>query len=815
MKLTLQANEIHEKDEKLKRYRRIGMKAVKEKEQLQKTVDSWKDSSKNLWRLINSGMSSTSKIGLGYEIKSNDEEKDEEVELIVVPLAVRIPEEKDESRTSSTNSKKENSLMPELEIFHKPETGIFDEASYDEEGLITDFNSLLTEIEVSPTPTLRIHSIHPKSQILGDPKYAVQSKEQSGRTYLEHDFSVIFKSRQRNNHKRSNNIPGKKNCYSSASTSMGFVDHTSGMKIYDRWTTNDFSSLLLSSGSSSISKAQTKLGMMVYLGNLPLNWYALTTNPTIYDSLLKQFWQTATANTNVDGSLDITATIDTISFFTPQWRYLVHHLLHCISPKSGGWDQFGSNIATALVCLSTGRVYNFSKLIFDGMVANLKARSMFVMYPRFLQMILNIQTEDKHLYLAVSLTKKIFGNMKRGFRGAPRPLLPSMLLVATNQNAGQDHDAVAPSQPSSSALPTPTPTPLPIPTPTPTPPPIPTPTPTPLPIPTPTPTPLPIPTPTPTPPPIPTPTPTPPPISTPTPTPIPDTEPTPFEHIYEEPSPVHHHFSPPQEHVPSQMPMDDLLHEVPKLISRIEVGEWHLKHTKLTMGNAIVKLVKKVKKLEGFLKRRNLVLTDSEEEEPEAQGRKNQDDPQDSSVQGLVTPSTTKVKDFQARNKSLLLKERSTEKKRGKEKKVVSSWIFKKKLMLYAEGVNTGSIKLSTGDEKLSTGDEQVSTVGAKKPTSDQDKGQREGKAPMISEETPKKSKEQILQEKLALLIASVDTEHKRRAKLDASAELSKSNARIDEDLKERILQRKWLILSIKGRNTLQNKELKLKETSP
>ncbi|GJZ34720.1 ribonuclease H-like domain-containing protein [Tanacetum coccineum] len=39
-KLTFQANEIYEKDEKLKRYRRIGMKAVKEKEQLQKTLDS-------------------------------------------------------------------------------------------------------------------------------------------------------------------------------------------------------------------------------------------------------------------------------------------------------------------------------------------------------------------------------------------------------------------------------------------------------------------------------------------------------------------------------------------------------------------------------------------------------------------------------------------------------------------------------------------------------------------------------------------------------------------------------------------------------
>ncbi|GKB71489.1 ribonuclease H-like domain-containing protein [Tanacetum coccineum] len=71
--LTFQPNKLYEKVEKLKKYRRIGMKAVKEKEQLQKTVDSWKDSSKNLWKLVNSGMSSNSKVGLGYGIKSNNE----------------------------------------------------------------------------------------------------------------------------------------------------------------------------------------------------------------------------------------------------------------------------------------------------------------------------------------------------------------------------------------------------------------------------------------------------------------------------------------------------------------------------------------------------------------------------------------------------------------------------------------------------------------------------------------------------------------------------------------------------------------------
>ncbi|GJZ71014.1 hypothetical protein Tco_0634865 [Tanacetum coccineum] len=327
--------------------------------------------------------------------------------------------------------------------------------------------------------------------------------------------------------------------------------------------------------------------------------------------------------------------------------------------------------------------------------------------------------------------------MKRGFRGAPRPLLPSMLLVATNPNAGQEHAVVAQSQPSSSTPQvqshTPTPTPPPIHTPTPTPPPIHTPIPTPPPI--------------------------------PTPTPIPDTEPTPFEHIYEEPSPVHQHFSPPQEQAPSQMSMDDLLQAVPELISRIDSLETDLKQTKLTMGNAIVKLVKKVKKLEGFLKRRNMVLSDSEEEEPEAQGRKSQesqDDPLDSSVQGLVTPSSTKVnasgeeqvedispntlEAAKTLSKVASLKPRSIDKgrrykrrKEAKGKKVVSSLDFQEEVDTGAEQVNTAE-GVSTGSTKLSTGSEQVSTVGDKKSTSSPDKGQRAGKAPMIIEETPKKS---------------------------------------------------------------------------
>nr|GEW12879.1 synaptobrevin, longin-like domain protein [Tanacetum cinerariifolium] len=53
--------------------------------------------------------------------------------------------------------------------------------------------------------------------------------------------------------------------------------------------------------------------------------------------------------------------------FFHQWKYLIHTIMQCISPKSTGFNEFSSNIDTALVCMATNRVYNFSKMIFDGM----------------------------------------------------------------------------------------------------------------------------------------------------------------------------------------------------------------------------------------------------------------------------------------------------------------------------------------------------------------------------------------------------------------------------------------------------------------
>ncbi|GJT00111.1 hypothetical protein Tco_0821280 [Tanacetum coccineum] len=522
--------------------------------------------------------------------------------------------------------------------------------------------------------------------------------------------------------------------------------------------------------------------------------YALTTNPTIYDSLVKQFWQTATANTLADGTLELHATIDTIvytiteasirnklqladasgitmlpnneifegmghmgyptdgsftfwkSFFTPQWRFLVHHILHCISSKSGGWDQFGSNIATALICLSTGRVYNFSKLIFDGMVANLKSKTKFLMYPRFLQLILDIQTENKHPYLAVTLTKKIFGNMKRGFRGVPRPLLPAMLSIA-NPSAGQEAPSVT--QPSSSMVPPTPPTTQPIPSEATTIPPLSQPT---------------------------------------SPTPLPAHEPT--EHIFEQPS-SQQPLIPRQEATTSQ------------LMTRIDNLEKQLKETKQTFGKAILTLMERVKTLEVALKRKTkrVLLSDSKEEETEAQGRKFHDlDPLVSLLQEIVTPSKTPSKTVNAlgekqvedispttlEDPAILTKVKrikSVDKGKRYKRRMVSkesagTGLDFEEVKSAFEEVNTGSIKVSTGFEEINagsldvnTGSDPVTTDSIRVSVPSPDRGRREGKAPMIEEEetqASKKIKEQILQEEAGLAEAI-------RAKLEANAELKES----------------------------------------
>nr|GFC07052.1 synaptobrevin, longin-like domain protein [Tanacetum cinerariifolium] len=82
--------------------------------------------------------------------------------------------------------------------------------------------------------------------------------------------------------------------------------------------------------------------------------------------------------------------------FSHQWKYLIYTIMKCLSPKSTGFNEFSRNIATALVYLATNRTYNFSKMIFDGLVKNVNNNvSKFLMYPRFLTMCLRMSQFGK------------------------------------------------------------------------------------------------------------------------------------------------------------------------------------------------------------------------------------------------------------------------------------------------------------------------------------------------------------------------------------------------------------------------------------
>ncbi|GJY97050.1 putative ribonuclease H-like domain-containing protein [Tanacetum coccineum] len=156
--------------------------------------------------------------------------------------------------------------------------------------------------------------------------------------------------------------------------------------------------------------------------------YALTVSPTIYASYIEQFWNTATSKT-VNSVKQIHAIVDgravvisessvrsdllfndedgitcltndeifenlalmgyeqlstKLTFqkgsFSPQWKFLIHTILHRISSKSTAWNEFSTNLASAIICLAKGQKFIFSKSIFDGMLKNLDPKK-FLMYP--------------------------------------------------------------------------------------------------------------------------------------------------------------------------------------------------------------------------------------------------------------------------------------------------------------------------------------------------------------------------------------------------------------------------------------------------
>nr|GEU55526.1 hypothetical protein [Tanacetum cinerariifolium] len=152
--------------------------------------------------------------------------------------------------------------------------------------------------------------------------------------------------------------------------------------------------------------------------------YTLVVNPTIYVSCIKKFWATAIVK-KVNDAVHLRALINGKK---------------CLSAKRTAWNEFSCSMASAVICLATSRKFNFSKYIFDSMVRNVDSPSMFLMYPRFLQVVMDNQIDDmtshNTRYTSPALTQKVFANMWRvgkGFSGVETPLFTLMLVQSQPQ----------------------------------------------------------------------------------------------------------------------------------------------------------------------------------------------------------------------------------------------------------------------------------------------------------------------------------------------------------------------------------------------
>ncbi|GJU31521.1 putative ribonuclease H-like domain-containing protein [Tanacetum coccineum] len=371
--------------------------------------------------------------------------------------------------------------------------------------------------------------------------------------------------------------------------------------------------------------------------------YALIHNPTIYDSLVKQFWQTATVRTLANGTQQLITSIDSTEYNITK-----------------------ASIRSKLQLADATGIHNLSNVEIYAGLATLG-----------------------------------------GYAGDFVPLLPAMLAgAAVDQGEGSAQPAEphhTPVDPISSTSQPPIPSP---------------------------------------------PHPSPPPHS-------PHQSP-PHSPPYSPPHSPHQsppfsppHYSPPRSYeaplpegntsgsAEDSMQLKELMDIVPRLVTRIETLETELQQTKTTYGKAVLTLVKRVKILEKALKRKTqkVVISESEGEEPEDQGRIIQDiddDPLVSLVResmrmnekstDFVTPTKASGEAQEEDISPTILEAAKTLLKVAsqgvsKVKSTDKGKRYRRRARSVAKNINTGldaEEEINTGRVEINTGIEEVSTGSAK-----------------------------------------------------------------------------------------------------
>nr|GEW77758.1 putative reverse transcriptase domain-containing protein [Tanacetum cinerariifolium] len=163
----------------------------------------------------------------------------------------------------------------------------------------------------------------------------------------------------------------------------------------------------------SKSDASASFDQIVDFLNAQVIQYALMVNPTIYVSCIKQFWATVSIK-KANDVVKLQALIDRNKVVVTE--DVIRHDLRLDNDDGVeiAWNEFSCSMASAIICLASGRKINFSKYIFDSM------------------------------YTSPALTQKVFANIRRvskGFFGVETPLFATM-LVQPQPPATEEEDEV-------------------------------------------------------------------------------------------------------------------------------------------------------------------------------------------------------------------------------------------------------------------------------------------------------------------------------------------------------------------------------------
>ncbi|MFS7962176.1 hypothetical protein Hanom_Chr08g00723581 [Helianthus anomalus] len=150
---------------------------------------------------------------------------------------------------------------------------------------------------------------------------------------------------------------------------------------------------------------------------------ALTDRTVVYESHVRMFWRSIEVKFNVgdlrrvlelgDSDNDTTIIPERLckglwykmgfgghvngkylkSLFSPSYKFLIHCVVHALSHRKGAYDETSDYIMNIITCLVLNWPYNVSQVLFDHLVDNISGEK-YIMYPRFIQMIIDHQVND-------------------------------------------------------------------------------------------------------------------------------------------------------------------------------------------------------------------------------------------------------------------------------------------------------------------------------------------------------------------------------------------------------------------------------------